>query len=96
MWYWIIAGSIFLIFQILAFLSFTPLKNKYKFFEFINNLCAGADADKSIDDINNVVYIIITASIAIFFPLVIVFIVSYFIICFSDSILKNLKGKIKK
>ena len=93
MWYWIIAGSIFLTFQILAFLSLTPLKNKCKFFEFIN--CCYAD--KSIDDISSIAYTIITASIAILFPLVIplviIFIVSYFISCFIVFVLKNLKRK---
>lgn len=92
MWYWIIVFLIFLTFQIIAFLSLTSLKNKYGFFEFINNCYA----DESIDDISSVAYTIVTASIAIFFPLVIVFIVSYFIICFIDFAIKNLKGKIKK
>ena len=89
MWYWIIAGSIVLILEVLAFLSFTPLKNKYKFFDFIHDCCA----DKSIDDISSIAYIIITASIAIFFPLAIVFIISYFIICFIDFVIEKLKRK---
>ena len=93
MWYWITVVSIFLTFQILAFLSLTSLKNKYEFFEFINNCYA----DKSIDDISSIVYTIVTASIAILFPLVIplviIFIVSYFISCFIVFVLKNLKRK---
>jgi hypothetical protein len=89
MWYWIIAGSIFLTFEILALLSFTPLKNKYEFFDFIHDCCA----DESIDDISSIAYTIIAALIALFFPLAIVFIVSYFIICFIDFIIKKLKRK---
>jgi ABC-type sulfate transport system permease component len=89
MWYWIIAGSIFIFLEVLAFLSLTPLKNKYKFFDFIHDCCA----DKSNDDISSFAYTIVTASIAIFFPLVIVFIVSYFIICFIDFAIKKLKRK---
>ena len=93
MWYWIIAGSIFLTFQILAFLSLTSLKNKYEFFEFINHCYAS----ESIDDISSVAYTIITASIAILFPLVIplviIFIVSYFISCFIVFVIKKIKRK---
>lgn len=63
------------------------------FFEFINHCYA----DKSIDDIRSVAYTIITASIAILFPLVIplviIFIVSYFISCFIVFVLKKLKRK---
>lgn len=91
MWYWIIAGSIFLTFQILAFLSLTSLKNKYEFFEFINYCYA----NESIDDIGIAAYTIITALIAILFPLVIplviVFIVSYFISCFIVFVIKKFK-----
>ena len=89
MWYWIIAGSIFLILEVLALLSFTPLKNKYEFFDFIHDCCT----DESIDDISSIAYTTIAALIAIFFPLVIVFVVSYFIICFIDSIIEKLKRK---
>lgn len=92
MWYWIIAGFIFLILEVLGILSLTPLKDKYEFFKSINNLYAG----ESIDDISSIAYTIIALSIALFFPLVIIFIVSYFIICSIISILKTLKGKIKK
>lgn len=88
MWYWIIVVSIFLTFQILAFLSLTSLKNKCKFFEFIHDCYA----DESIDDISSIAYTIITATIAILFPLVIVFIVSYFISCFIVFVIKKCKG----
>ena len=86
MWYWIIAGFIFFFLEILAFLSLTPLKNKYQFFEFINSCYA----DKSIDDISSIAYTILAASIAILFPFVIIFIVSYAVGCFIGSIFKKI------
>jgi ABC-type sulfate transport system permease component len=89
MWYWIIAGSIFLTFEILAFLSFTPLKNKYGFFKFINDCCAS----ESVEDISSIAYTILAATIALLFPLVIslliVYIVSEFINYCIKSILKK-------
>lgn len=93
MWYWIIAGSIFLTFEILAFLSFTPLKNKYGFFKFINDCCAS----ESVEDISSIAYTILAATIALLFPiaisLVIVYIVSYFIGCFIVFVIKKFKRK---
>ena len=55
MWYWIIAGSIFIFLEALVFLSLTPLKDKYEFFKFINDWYA----DKSINDISSIFYTII-------------------------------------
>lgn len=89
MWYGIIAGSIFLILEILAFLSLTPLKNKYEFFEFINHCFT----NEGIDDISMAAYTIMAAIIASLFPFAITLIVSYFISCFIVFIIKNLKRK---
>ena len=65
------------------------IKNKYEFFDFIHDCCA----DESIDSISSIAYTIIALSIALFFPLGIIFIIGYFIIYFIVSILKKLKGK---
>lgn len=99
MWYWIIAGSIFLILEVLALLSFTPLKNKYEFFEFIHCWCA----DESLDDIGvytvtsivpigSIVYTVTAILIAVLFPFVIVSIVGYFISRFILFVIEKCKG----
>lgn len=88
MWYWIIAGSIFLILELLALLSFTSLKNKYVFFDFIHDCCA----DESIDDIGSIVYTIVAAIIAVLFPFVIVSIVGYSISRFILFVIEKCKG----
>jgi hypothetical protein len=67
MWYWIIAGSIFLFLEVIVLLILIPLKDKYEFIGYTIN----------------------ALSIALFFPLVIVFIISSFIVL-------NLKKKNKK